>query len=102
SPPGISRKRLHSDSCCDFGKDLYMRGQRMVVIAAVAATIAALAYAQAQPAGNAAAADLKTLTEQVSYIVGSDMGKQFKQRGFEVDLDAMTRGLRDALADKPS
>ena len=41
---------------------------------------------------------LKSQKEKVSYIIGIGIGKNFKQQGMEIDPDALTKGLRDALA----
>jgi FKBP-type peptidyl-prolyl cis-trans isomerase FklB len=41
---------------------------------------------------------LKSQKEKVSYIIGIGIGKNFKQQGMEIDPDALTKGVRDALA----
>lgn len=46
------------------------------------------------------AADTVTLKDQkdkVSYSIGLDIGKNFKQQNIEVNLEAMTAGLKDGL-----
>lgn len=48
---------------------------------------------------NAAQAPLlKTQKEKVSYGIGVDVAKSLKQQSIEVNVEAMVRGLRDALA----
>ena len=48
---------------------------------------------------NAAQAPLlKTQEEKVSYGIGVDVAKSLKQQSIEVNVEAMVRGLRDALA----
>ena len=41
---------------------------------------------------------LKNQKEKVSYIIGLGIGKNFKQQAMNIDPDAFTKGLRDALA----
>ncbi len=41
---------------------------------------------------------LKSQKEKVSYIIGIGIGKNLKQQGTEIDSDAFTKGLRDALS----
>jgi len=41
---------------------------------------------------------LKTQKEKISYGIGVDMVKNFKQQGLEVDLDAVIRGMRDGAS----
>lgn len=41
---------------------------------------------------------LKTQKDKVSYGIGVDMGKSFKQQGIDVDVDVMVRGMKDAFA----
>lgn len=40
---------------------------------------------------------LKTETEKVSYIIGTQIARNFKTQEIEVDLDSMMMGLKDAL-----
>lgn len=48
----------------------------------------------------AAAADKKpaTLEERVSYGIGLNIGRDFKDKGFEVKPDLLAQGIRDVLA----
>jgi FKBP-type peptidyl-prolyl cis-trans isomerase FklB len=41
---------------------------------------------------------LKNQKEKVSYIIGLGIGKNFKQQAMDIDPDALTKGLRDALS----
>jgi len=40
---------------------------------------------------------LKTETEKVSYIIGTQIARNFKTQDVEVDLDSLMMGLKDAL-----
>jgi FKBP-type peptidyl-prolyl cis-trans isomerase len=41
---------------------------------------------------------LKTEREKVSYAIGVDVVRNFQQQGIEVDLDLVSKGMKDALA----
>ncbi len=41
---------------------------------------------------------LKSEKEKISYIIGMDIGSNFKKQSVEVDPDALVRGLKDALS----
>ncbi len=43
--------------------------------------------------------ELKTFTDSVSYSIGTDIGKNFKQQDIEINIDALAKGLADAFAD---
>ncbi|HTP12977.1 MAG TPA: FKBP-type peptidyl-prolyl cis-trans isomerase [Bacteroidota bacterium] len=43
-------------------------------------------------------AELKTQKQKASYGIGMNIGKEFKEQFPEVDVEAMVRGFRDALA----
>ncbi len=62
-----------------------------------------LAMALLAPQANAAEKqELKSQKEKVSYSIGTDAGRNFKRLGIELDLDALVKGLKDALAgEKP-
>jgi len=53
--------------------------------------LAAQVSAQETPA-------LKTQKDKVSYGIGVDVARNFKNQGIEVDLDLMIKGLRDELS----
>jgi len=46
-------------------------------------------------------ANFKTLTEKVSYAIGTQIGKNFKSQGLELDLKLVKAGMEDAVKDKP-
>jgi len=41
---------------------------------------------------------LKTQKDRESYAIGVEMARSFKRQGIEVNLDIVTRGMKDALA----
>lgn len=41
---------------------------------------------------------LKTEREKVSYAIGVDVVRNFQQQGIEVDLDLVSKGMKDALS----
>jgi len=53
-------------------------------------------------AGGLQAADsadsLKTTQQKASYAIGKDIGGNFKRQGLDLDADALSRGLKDALS----
>ncbi len=49
---------------------------------------------------SAPAAAEKTDKQKVSYGIGVDIGRNFKRLGLDLDLDVLTKGLRDANAGK--
>lgn len=46
--------------------------------------------------------DFKTEMDKVSYIIGTQIGADLKSKGIDVSIDMLARGVRDALAGKPS
>jgi len=44
------------------------------------------------------APSIKTQKEKVSYGIGMDFAKNFKQRGLDLDVEAIIKGLRDGYA----
>lgn len=53
----------------------------------------------AKPAPKATpAGPLKTQKDKVSYSIGLDIGKNFKNQGIDVDPTVLARGMRDAMA----
>jgi len=50
---------------------------------------------------NPNAALLKTDMDKVSYIIGTQIARNFTSQEIEVNVDALTMGLKDALAKKP-
>ncbi len=52
-------------------------------------------------AGQAGAQEkpsMKTEKEKISYIIGMDIGNNFKKQGVEVDPDLLATGIKDALS----
>lgn len=45
-------------------------------------------------------AELNTFQDSVSYSIGTDIGKNFKQQDIDVNLEALYKGLSDAFAEK--
>jgi FKBP-type peptidyl-prolyl cis-trans isomerase FklB len=45
--------------------------------------------------------ELKTLTDRVSYGIGLNIGKDFKEQNINVDPDLLAQGIRDAMAGGP-
>ena len=41
--------------------------------------------------------ELKTFNDSVSYSIGADIGKNFKQQEIDLNLDALSKGLADAF-----
>ena len=40
--------------------------------------------------------------KQLSYAIGLNIGKTFKKDKFDPDVTSLTKGIQDALADKPA
>lgn len=73
----------------------------IALVLAAALMPPALASAQqsdAKPAPKAATGPLKTQKDKVSYSIGLDIGKNFKNQGIDVDPAMLARGMRDAMA----
>ena len=52
-------------------------------------------------AGSAGAQDapaLKDQKEKISYIIGMDIGKNFKRQSIDIDPDILARGIKDGLS----
>ncbi len=45
---------------------------------------------------------LDTNQQQVSYIIGRDLARNFAQQGLELDIDTLAAALREGLAGEPS
>jgi FKBP-type peptidyl-prolyl cis-trans isomerase FklB len=70
-------------------KERYMRQIVMLMVALMVISSAAPSQKKAE---------LKTQRQKASYGIGMDIGKNFKEQFPDVDVDAMVRGFRDALA----
>jgi FKBP-type peptidyl-prolyl cis-trans isomerase len=54
------------------------------------------------PANAGEAEVLKNQKEKVSYGIGTDVGRNFKRLGIDIDVDVLAKGLKDALSgEKP-
>jgi len=50
---------------------------------------------------TAQAADLKTVEQKASYTLGADLAVNFEQQGLDIDIQALTAGMQDAMNKKP-
>jgi FKBP-type peptidyl-prolyl cis-trans isomerase FklB len=46
--------------------------------------------------------NLSSHKEQISYIIGRDLARNFAQQSLELDIDVLTTSLKEALAGQPS
>ncbi len=69
------------------------------------ATLALVATACTQPAStnrdDLRATDLESLAQRGVYVTAYELGRNLREQGVEVDLDAMIRGFVDGLDDRP-
>ncbi|MGC3970284.1 MAG: FKBP-type peptidyl-prolyl cis-trans isomerase [Pirellulales bacterium] len=71
--------------------------KRIFPAVAALALSASAAFAQdAQPASTAP--DLKDSKAKVSYLIGTNIGRQMKSDGMDLDLEIFVAGMRDAIA----
>ena len=45
---------------------------------------------------------LDTNQQQVSYIIGRDLARNFAQQGLELDIDILAAALKESMQDQPS
>ena len=45
---------------------------------------------------------LDTNQQQVSYIIGRDLARNFAQQGLELDIDTLAAALKEGLSGQPS
>jgi len=67
--------------------------------------VAALALTACNKMGSGSGRELKTQKDKVSYGIGMDIGRSFKQQSLEapdVDLTKVMAGIEDVLAGKKS
>jgi len=77
--------------------------RRWMITAIALAAAATLTYVQANPEpANPQAAKLDNTTEKMSYIIGMNMGREFKQNYIDINVAALNRGLNDGMAGKQS
>ena len=76
------------------------------IIAALAATTLVLSACGGSKTEESVIAEptvtLDTIDQRLSYIVGTNMAKQFSRDGVELDVAALSLAIADAKADKPS
>lgn len=83
-----------------------MKSKRVIVAAAALLGLAGTGIYAAHGSGSKVApvpqpaAALTTPADKVSYGMGATMARSFKREGVEVDVNALTMGLRDGLTDK--
>ncbi|MCB2376872.1 FKBP-type peptidyl-prolyl cis-trans isomerase [Hymenobacter sp. BT635] len=46
--------------------------------------------------------NLNSLQEQISYIIGRDLARNFAQQGLQLDIDVLAASLKEGLAGEPS
>ena len=76
------------------------------IIAALAATTLVLSACGGNKTEEPVVAEptvtLETIDQRLSYIVGTNMAKQFSRDGVELDVAALSLAIADIKADKPS
>lgn len=70
---------------------------RKILLSAAGLAMAGISGAQDQSTAPAT-----PKVDPVSYIIGNNIGNNFKQEGLEIDLDSLLAGMKDALAGAPS
>ncbi len=63
---------------------------------------AAEVEAEVVPAAESSEIALESVEQRLSYMVGDNMAQQFIRDGVELDLEALTAGINDAIAGKES
>ena len=46
--------------------------------------------------------DLSSLKEQISYIIGRDLARNFAQQGLDLDVDVLAASMKEGLSGEPS
>lgn len=70
----------------------------MKLLKVFAVILISASFASCQNNGNEPK-ELKTELDQVSYAIGTDIGKNFKKQDIEIDFDAFLQGLREGMGD---
>jgi cyclophilin family peptidyl-prolyl cis-trans isomerase len=73
-----------------------------VVLCALVLGVAGGITRAAESAGTGQNEEFQTETQKVSYIIGTQFVDNMKQRGIELDVDMLVRGIREAMAGEPS
>ena len=68
------------------------------LLATLVLFIAALAFAAEDKPATAAKPALETAVQKASYVIGIDLGRNFKAQGIEVDMNLLWQGIRDGMA----
>jgi FKBP-type peptidyl-prolyl cis-trans isomerase FklB len=77
-----------------------MVGLGAVLVAALVIGVSLLRAQDVEVAEDAEAPPAKADIKQVSYIIGINIGKNFKGQAIDVDVDSFLEGLRDGLGGK--
>jgi len=62
---------------------------------------AAMGLAMSTTMAATTAPSLNSDIDKLSYSIGTDLGKNFKRQGIEVNAEAMTKGLQDGMSGGP-
>ena len=68
------------------------------LLATVVLFVTASALAAEDKPAAAAKPALQTTVQKASYVIGIDLGRNFKGQGIEVDVDLLLQGIRDGMA----
>jgi FKBP-type peptidyl-prolyl cis-trans isomerase len=79
-------------SCCDESAEI---GETVKLKIVVKYAVFAGILLFAVQAGAAETPELKTSKEKISYGIGVDMSRNFKQQGLEFDVEVLLKGFRD-------
>ncbi len=74
-----------------------MKLRSMVIGGGLAAVAAAFTLLNVHANDNPYPEHLKTVDSRMSYILGNNIGRELRENRFQVDINALTEGLRDAL-----
>jgi FKBP-type peptidyl-prolyl cis-trans isomerase FklB len=87
-------KKLQFLYCFVSNLTFFKKGKTMKKLALTALSVVVLSTAMA--------ADVKLANDidKLSYSIGSDLGKNFKKQGIDINPTAMTQGMDDAIAGK--
>jgi FKBP-type peptidyl-prolyl cis-trans isomerase len=69
-----------------------------VTLAVIAASAGAQDMKKAGAQGSAPAPDFKDAKAKVSYAIGQQVAENIQRNGLEIDIDALVKGIHDAMA----
>jgi FKBP-type peptidyl-prolyl cis-trans isomerase FklB len=75
---------------------------KQLLLLSAALLICTASFAQKKKTGTGNEPKLVTAQDTISYIIGTDIGGNFKKNEIEVNLDALNLGLKDGLAGNDS